>query len=806
MKIHFQKITFLFILTFIFFVSLQAQEKKSIVIKGLQTKVEILRDQWGVNHIYANNEHDLFFTQGYCAAKDRLFQFEVWRRQATGTVAEILGERELKRDIGTRLFKFRGNLKTELQHYHPHGQQIIQAYVDGVNAYITEVKSKPALLPIEFQLLKIAPQKWTPEIVISRHQGLLGNITQELNIGRSVAAVGDKKVKELIWFHPKDPNLQLDTAIRGDLLKADILELYNAYRTEVAFTKSDVAEHDEDDVSALDILNKRKQVADFLPEQEMEGSNNWIISGRKTASGFPMLANDPHRKVAVPSLRYIVHLVAPGWDVVGGGEPEIPGVSIGHNQFGAWGLTIYETDGEDLYVYNINPLNKNEYWYKGQWVKMKTIQESIKVKNGATKNVLLNYTVHGPVTFIDSVNNKAYAVKCAWMEPGGAPYLASLRIDQATNWESFREACAYSHIPGENMIWADKKGNIGWQAVGIVPIRKNFSGYVPIPGDGRYEWAGYLPIKERPHLLNPSKDFFATANQHVTPDTYEHWDAVGYTWADPYRGDRINKVLSEKNNITLEDMGKLQTDYFSIPASSLVPLLANIKMEDSFSTAAKQFLLQWNFELDKKSIAAGIYAMWEKQLAIAAQKYFVPDEIKPWVTLQLKKVIERLQNPTNNFGAVSLDAINNRDAFVKKAFELAIINLKSKLGTDMNRWQYGQEKYKHVTLEHPLAHLLSPSLKEKLNIGPLPRGGNGQTPGSTGGADNQASGASFRILIDTKNWDNTLIINTPGQSGDSNSPFYRNLFSTWANDSYFPSYYSRAAIEKTVVEKWVGKP
>ncbi len=806
MKIHFQKITFLFILTFIFFVSLQAQEKKSIVIKGLQTKVEILRDQWGVNHIYANNEHDLFFTQGYCAAKDRLFQFEVWRRQATGTVAEILGERELKRDIGTRLFKFRGNLKTELQHYHPHGQQIIQAYVDGVNAYITEVKSKPALLPIEFQLLKIAPQKWTPEIVISRHQGLLGNITQELNIGRSVAAVGDKKVKELIWFHPKDPNLQLDTAIRGDLLKADILELYNAYRTEVAFTKSDVAEHDEDDVSALDILNKRKQVADFLPEQEMEGSNNWIISGRKTASGFPMLANDPHRKVAVPSLRYIVHLVAPGWDVVGGGEPEIPGVSIGHNQFGAWGLTIYETDGEDLYVYNINPLHKNEYWYKGQWVKMKTIQESIKVKNGATKNVLLNYTVHGPVTFIDSVNNKAYAVKCAWMEPGGAPYLASLRIDQATNWESFREACAYSHIPGENMIWADKKGNIGWQAVGIVPIRKNFSGYVPIPGDGRYEWAGYLPIKERPHLLNPSKDFFATANQHVTPDTYEHWDAVGYTWADPYRGDRINKVLSEKNNITLEDMGKLQTDYFSIPASSLVPLLANIKMEDSFSTAAKQFLLQWNFELDKKSIAAGIYAMWEKQLAIAAQKYFVPDEIKPWVTLQLKKVIERLQNPTNNFGAVSLDAINNRDAFVKKAFELAIINLKSKLGTDMNRWQYGQEKYKHVTLEHPLAHLLNPSLKEKLNIGPLPRGGNGQTPGSTGGADNQASGASFRILIDTKNWDNTLIINTPGQSGDSNSPFYRNLFSTWANDSYFPSYYSRAAIEKTVVEKWVGKP
>jgi penicillin amidase len=812
MQYHFQKPSLLFSFAFITClifsnnITLLAQEKNTLQLKGLNEKVEILRDQWGVNHIYANNEHDLFFTQGYCAAKDRLFQFEIWRRQATGTVAEILGARELKRDIGTRLFKFRGDLKKELAHYHENGQAIIQAYVDGVNAYITEVNAKPALLPIEFKILNIRPAKWTPEIVISRHQGLLGNITQELNIGRAVATVGEKKVKELIWFHPKDPNLKLDSTIRGDLLKADILALYIAYRKEVEFTKSDISEQAEDDVSALDILNKRKELVDFLPEQEMEGSNNWIISGRKTASGFPMLANDPHRKIAVPSLRYIVHLVAPGWNVIGGGEPEIPGVSIGHNEFGAWGLTIYETDGEDLYVYNINPLHKDEYWYKGQWVKMKTITESIKIKNAASQTVQLNYTVHGPVTFIDSVNNKAYAIKCAWMEVGGAPYLASLRIDQANSWESFREACAYSHIPGENMIWADKKGNIGWQAVGIIPIRKNFSGYVPIPGDGRYEWSGYLPIKERPHLLNPSNNFFATANQHVTPDTYEHWDAVGYTWSDPYRGDRINKVLREKNNISMEDMGKLQTDYFSIPASTIVPLLEKIKFEDSFTNAAKQYLMDWNFVLDKNSIAAGIYVSLEKQLAIGAQKYFVPDEIKPWVNLQLKKVIERLENPIKYFGGDAAVAINNRNAFLRKAFEGAIQILKNKLGYEITAWNYGQEKYKHIYFEHSLANLVIPALKAKLNIGPLPRGGNGQTPGSTGGADNQVSGASFRILMDTYDWDKTLIINTPGQSGDSNSPFYRNLFSNWANDSYFPSYYSRALIEKTAVENWVAKP
>jgi penicillin amidase len=239
-----------------------------------------------------------------------------------------------------------------------------------------------------------------------------------------------------------------------------------------------------------------------------------------------MLANDPHRKIAVPSLRYIVHLVAPGWNVIGGGEPEIPGVSIGHNEKGAWGLTIFETDGEDLYVYDLNPKNLNQYWHKGKWVDMKIIQDSIRVKNSSTQKVSYAYTIHGPVTLIDSANHKAYAIRAAWMEPGGAPYLASLRIDQATNWEEFREACSYSHIPGENMIWADKKGNIGWQAVGIIPIRKNFSGYVPVPGDGRFEWDGFLPIKERPHMLNPHKGFFATANQHVTPETYPHWNAI----------------------------------------------------------------------------------------------------------------------------------------------------------------------------------------------------------------------------------------------------------------------------------------
>jgi penicillin amidase len=203
---------------------------------------------------------------------------------------------------------------------------------------------------------------------------------------------------------------------------------------------------------------------------------------------------------------------------------------------------------------------------------MSSATEIFKRKNKKDTTVTLYFTHHGPVTKIDTKNNKAYAIRCAWLEPGGAPYMASLRIDQAKNWEEFRDACAYSHIPGENMIWADKKGNIGWQAVGITPIRTTHSGMVPIPGNGKYEWKGFLPIKERPHVLNPAKGFFATANQHVTPSDYKYPSTLAYTWADDYRGDRVNEVLSSTAKSTIESSMALQTDYTSLPARELVPL------------------------------------------------------------------------------------------------------------------------------------------------------------------------------------------------------------------------------------------
>ena len=788
---------FALLIGLIFFSCDSSKKYDQLSINGLREPVEILRDEWGINHIYAKNQHDLFFAQGYTAAKDRLFQFEIWRRQATGTVAEILGERELKRDIGTRLFKFRGNMTQEMKHYHEDGVEIITAYTNGVNAYINEIRTTPDKLPIEFKLLNIVPEIWTPEVVVSRHQGLLGNIETELKIGRAVAKLGAEKVKDLSWFHPKDPDITLDSTIDKDLLFDDILELYGAYRKPVSFHAGDVqAEYRTRDTTALLTHN------DVIEDPLSIGSNNWVVSGALMADGNTYMANDPHRTIAVPSLRYISHLVAPGWNVIGGGEPEIPGISIGHNEYGAWGLTIFSTDGEDLYVYDLNPDNHRQYKYKGEWENMNVISETIKVKDMNDSNVELLYTRHGPVTYLDSVHHKAYAIRCAWLEPGGSPYLASLRIDQAQTWEEFRDACAFSHIPGENMIWADKNGNIGWQSVGIAPIRRNFSGLVPVKGDGRYEWNGYLPVNQRPNALNPPQGFVATANQNVTPDEYTHWDAIGFSWSDPYRGDRAKEILGSGSNFTLEDMKALQVDYLSIPARILTPLLSNLPFEGK-SAEAKNKLNGWNFKLELTSIEAAIYVAWENQIKLLAEQRFVPESGKGLINIQLKKIIDWIITPDRRFGP---NPIPGRDQFLSESFNNSIKYLVELLGEDINMWQYGQEKFKHTYVEHALGNVVNEEIKTKLNLGPLPRGGNAYTLGSTSANNRQSSGASFRMIVNTGDWDAAVGTNGPGQSGNPESPFYSNLFEPWAKDQYFPIYYLRGKIEFVAVDKTLLKP
>lgn len=779
-----------------------AQADTSVQIAGLTQPVEIIRDRWGINHIYAQNEADLFFAQGYAAARDRLFQFEMWRRQATGTVAEILGRRELERDRGARLHQFRGDLDDELNRYHPHGKLIIESFTRGINAYIAETERNPSLLPIEFRMLGITPGHWTPAVVISRHQALNANLTDEVRAVRAIAASSVEQVRDLINFQGGNPRFELDPAIDPKSFPKDLLAVYTAFRASIEFRPEDLAAEFRGSTPRADNAARNRAIAPdpagpagLTADQRDIGSNNWVVSGSRTFSTKPIMANDPHRVIAAPSLRYWVHLVAPGWNVIGGGEPVLPGVSIGHNEHGAWGLTIFGQDAEDLYVYDTNPANANEYRYRGAWEPMRVITDSIPVKGAKPAAVELKYTRHGPVLFEDRANHKAYALRAGWMEPGSAPYLASLRMDQATTWEEFTAACTFSNLPSENMVWVDRRGNIGWHAVGIQPIRRNWSGVLPVPGDGRYEWDGFLPIAALPSELNPQRGFIATANNYLLPENYQYKDLLHVTWSDAFRASRISEVLGSGRLFNVGEMMRLQNDDLSIFARVLTPLLRPVTLTNAASARARDVLTTWDFVLDRDSTAAGIYEMWQRRVLANARNVVVPAAIRDAGGANLasaKTLLDHLMAPDGRFGA---DPIAGRDALLAKSMDEAVAELTKRFGADMQGWKYGQERYHHALIAHPLSDAVNDATRARLSVGPLPRGGDGMTVSATGGADNQASGGSLKIIADTDDWDNSVGLNTPGQSGDPDSPHYRDLFKLWAEGRYFPVAYSRPKVE-----------
>ena len=772
----------------------QTAQTERLELAGLGAPVEIVTDRWGINHIYAENEADLFFAQGYAAARDRLFQFEVWRRRATGTVAEILGPRELQRDVGARLHRFRGDMTTEMNYYHDRGDRIIPAFVRGVNAYVDRTAADPSLLPIEFELLGITPGRWTPEVVVSRHQGLVGNVTAEIANAQAVALLGPDAVKELNYYYG-DPDLALDPAVDPALLDDGILDLYRAHRRPVRFEPDDVVRAHRGGRAAFERLAAALPSEIDLERRDYEavGSNNWVVAGSRTLTGFPLMVNDPHRVQSAPSLRYWVHLVAPGWNVIGGGEPVLPGVSIGHNEHGAWGLTVFGQDNEDLYVYDTNPANPNQYRYLGRWETMTVIDERIPVKGRDPVDVELKYTRHGPVLHEDRGNHKAYALRAAWLDYGAAPYLASLRMDQARTWEEFREACRYSRIPSENMVWADRGGNIGYQAVGVSPIRPHHSGLVPVPGDGRYEWDGYLPISALPSVVNPEKGFYGTANNYTVPDGYPHWEALHYTWGDQMRAARVEEMLDAGRHVTVLDMMRMQHDDLTVAGRNIVPLLRGLEFADPQAAALRDRLRGWDFVLDRDSVEAAIYVAFERRLRANVRDVIVPEAAREFIGgLNTKRLIDWLAAPDGRFGD---DPVAGRDAVLARSLTQALADLEERLGPDRSRWRYGQARFKHALIRHPLSAAVTPELRTRLDVGPAPRGGYGGTVHNTGNGDNQTSGASFMIVADTADWDNSVGLNTPGQSGDPDSPHYRDLFDLWARGRYFPIFYSRGKVD-----------
>lgn len=779
--------SFIFGFLVLFVQMAQAQETLNVEADGLKEPVEIIKDKWGVSHIYARNQSDLFFAQGFNAARDRLFQFEIWRRKATGTLSEIMGKKALAHDKGARLLRFRGDLEAELAHYHEDSTEIITSFVAGVNAFIAETEENPDLLPFEFDLLGIKPGYWTPEIVISRHNALAGGISNEIMLSKSITALGSDKTRNILPFS-RDTHLEQFQGIDLSKITDDIMAGYRASRSLPQFDTSDLKNPTMASVLNQSLEQDDEQFwTDPIEGINNIGSNNWVISGSKTKSGMPIMANDPHRTIQSPSLRYMVHLNTPakngkkGWNVIGGGEPVLPGISIGHNEHGAWGLTIFRLDQEDLYVYETNPENPDQYRYNGQWVDMFSEQTTIEVRGQDDVAEELRYSIHGPVLYQDHENNLAYGLKAAWLDVGATPYLASLRMDQATTWQEFRDACSFSGLPGENMIWADKMGNIGWQSVGLTPVRFGWDGSLPVPGDGSYEWAGYVPIKSMPNMENPEEGWYGTANNDNVPEGYPNIFSDFYS--DPARVYRMREVMNSSQSHTIEDSMALQYDTKSMNAEKITPYFESLDLSVRLNEAAS-LLLNWNHMMDRESAAAALYDKWE--LAMIAK---ISSRLDVG-SVSRQKITQWIQSPPDFvFGE---NPAASRDMDMIAALESAVNSLTEQFGDNMSEWAYGNIHFAEII--HPLSHLLDEKMQQKVNIKPLARGGASNTLNANSGNSRQRSGASFRMIVDTVDWDLTVGTNSPGQSADPDSRYYSDLFEDWNKGDYFPMYFSKDKI------------
>ncbi len=700
----------------------------------------------------------------------------------------MFGEEHVERDRAARLFLFRGDAHADWLSYGSDTKRASTAFVDGVNAFVQLTREDPTRLPVEFRELGYEPSFWDPrDITRIRSHGLFHNLREEVARAVTIRDHGPA-VEELRRRREPHRDVVIPDGLDLAAIPDDVLAVYDLATTAPVFGPPGPGDAH----------------GGVLPE----GSNNWVLAGERTATGRPLLANDPHRAAAaLPGLRYLAHLSAPGFDVIGGGEPALPGISIGHNGQIAFGLTIFAIDQEDLYVYELNPDDPLEYRYLDRWEAMRVERETIQIAGGPCVEVELAFTRHGPVIHSDLAKGTAFAVRAAWLEPGMAPYLGSMDYMRARNWDEFLGALNRWGAPGENLIYADAQGHIGWKPGGLTPIRPNWDGTLPVPGDGRYEWAGFYDMDELPVAFDPEKGWLATANEMNLPDDFPPNRHIGYEWSAPYRRHRIDDVLGRMSAATVQDMLALQVDFVSVPARRILAAVRGLGIPDAARVEGLNLLLGWDGDLRPDSPAAALFEVWYRRhlrpavLAQALAQITGSDDTagvlaaiagKEDLLADARIDVELLESPGDRLGP---DPIGFLVGAVRRTLVTALADLDDLLGPDRADWDWGRLHVARAV--HPLSALLEGVAQEELAAGPLPRGGSGDTVGNTAYGPNfvQSGGATFRVAIDVGDWDASMAMNAPGQSGSHESPHYTDLFEPWSRDSAFPLLYTRDSVE-----------
>ncbi len=723
-----------------------AQIDGTLDVPGLGAEVRVLRDEWGVPHIYAENLDDMFFAQGFVQAQDRLWQMDMWRRVNEGRLAEILGPEGFEHDRLARLIMFRGPWEEEWTSYHPDGKRIFEAFAAGVNAYIDLIGDD---LPVEYELTGLRPLRWTPEASTGRVATALpiGNARAELQLARQIAerglaAVNRERRRNVAIWH----DIRVPEGVDYSIIGPEAVEALSHF--DAGFPKPPLLPEYAGWPGALASLNTGAI-------ETSPGSNNWVVSGRLTATGSVLLANDPHRGVTNPSLRYLIHLNAPGYSVIGSTEPTIPGVAIGHNGRIGWGLTIVGTDQADVFVERLNPENLDEAEWQGEWYALTRVVDTIPVRGEASRIVEHRFSRHGPVFHVDSAHHVAYAVRSTANEPGTGGYLAALRLAEAADCHAFIDVMAWYKAPSENMICGDVEGNIAWLAAALTPRRSGgWYGRVPVPGTGAYAWDGFRSHTELPQMFNPDRGWIGTSNHDIQPAGYH---PPLYFKAGPFsRWDRQLQMFENADNLTADDFERMQHDAMFPYIAEDKGLLRGWTSQDADVEWARSLLEQWDGVYDRTSAAPAIHGFWRRAL---------PDEAR----------------------AAGTSAARRR-ALSDSALAVAMTEMRESQGEDRTQWRWG--RIQRSEFPHWLVRAYDLPAVER----------------DGGGGTIAAIGATFREIIDFADLDNSRATSTPGQSGQPGSPFYGNLLPLWGDERYFPLLYGPDTVEARTTQRLTLRP
>jgi penicillin G amidase len=766
--------------------------KGEVSLQGLHEAVEVISDRYGVPHIYAQNEDDLFYAQGYVHAQERLWQMELNRRVGSGRLSELFGELALEADRFARRLGMHRAAAAGLDQLSAHSRRILDAYARGVNAYIEQNQRN---LPVEFTILRFRPDPWqvTDTIQWSKMMGwnLGGNWETEVIRARLIAKLGAERAAKLeAGYDPQHP-LIVPPGVVYQGVNLNMLEQYEQLKL----------------LSGFGILG---------------GSNNWTVDGTMTTTGFPILCNDPHLGQVAPSIWYECHLAAGDIDVVGASFPGAPGIVIGHNQRVAWGLTNAVSDIEDLYIEKFHPEHPNQYEYMGKWEEAQVIREEIRVKGAKTPVIEeVRVTRHGPIltTFTPSARDtsssnghQAYELPLALHWTGLEKHnivSAVQKMNRAANWEEFREGLRDWDLPPQNVVYADVDGNIGYVMAGAIPVRARGQGLLPSPGwTGEYEWTGYIPFEELPQTYNPEQHFIVTANNRVVDDSYPYY--ITNEWLNGYRAQRIRDLLTSKKKLSLSDMATIQSDQYSLPAVELVPHMLKVAATTPVEKAALQMLRTWNYILAADSAGAAIYSSFLfKFERIVFGAMLGNEEV---VLQNYLGIGTTLLNPQNGYAsrgkpllirllkehddswfasAIIANGPKTWDAALNSAFHAAIEELRAKLGDDVTRWRYGA--IHKMTYNHPLG-MVKP-LNKIFNRGPIPVGGDIDTVNMGSSLTNQpevvVTVPSYRQIVNLADPKASLSIHHPGQSGHPASKHYDDFIKPWLKVEHHPMLFER---------------